>query len=68
MHVVALSNIYNLNLCHPKSTTKKQVPEYFKARTKRGRKTAKAYGKALDKPKVASTPVVSPVSSPDKVT
>ena len=37
MHVVAISNIFNLNLFHPKYTTKK-MPAYFVIKTKRGRK------------------------------
>ena len=64
------SNIYNLNLFHPKYTTKTKMPEFFVNKAKRGRKagkdSAKDYGKALDKPiVVASTPVVTPESSPD---
>ena len=42
------------------------MPEFFVNKAKRGRKSAKGYCKALDKPiVVASTSVVTPVSSPD---
>jgi hypothetical protein len=46
------------------------MPAYFVTKAKRGRKagkdSAKEYGKALDKPKVvASTPLASPLSSPE---
>ncbi len=41
------------------------MPEFFVNKAKRGRKSTKGYGKALDKPiAAASTPVSSPDTQP----
>ena len=65
LHAVGLSNIYKLNLFNPKYTVKEKTP-YFISKNKRGPKSKKGYGKALDKPDPLSTPKSStPNSSPD---
>ena len=65
MHVVALSVIYNLKLFHPKYSTKSK-PDTFVTKEKRGRKSKKSFGKALDKPKASSKPKSStPNSTPE---
>ena len=60
MHVVAMSNIYGLNLFHPKYLSKKN--DHFETKVKRGRKSKKDYGKANDKPE--PVPVPSCTSTP----
>ena len=52
-HVVALDRIFNLKLFHPKYSLPTLV-EKFVTKCKRGRRTAKDYGKTLDKPKEAA--------------
>ena len=52
-HVVALDRIFNLKLFHPKYSLPPLV-EKFVTKCKSGRRTAKDYGKALDKPKEAA--------------
>ena len=49
-HVVALDRIYGLKLFHPKYATETKQDK-FVTKEKRGRKSKKAYGKALDVPK-----------------
>ena len=65
MHVVALSVIYNLKLFHPKYSTKSK-PDTFVTKEKRGRKSRKAFGKALDKPKASTKPNSSTPNSTPK--
>ena len=61
LHAVAVSNIFGLNLFHPKYLAKDKG-EYFVSKIKRGPKSKKGYGKALDKP----SPIVPPKSSTPK--
>ena len=65
MHVVALSVIFKLNLFHPKYSTKSK-PDTFVTKEKRGRKSRKAFGKALDKPKASTKPISSTPNSTPK--
>ena len=67
MHVVALSNLFGLQLFHPKYAGQKKS-ETFVTKVKRGRKSKKGFGKALDKPKLTSQPDTStPNNSPTRV-
>ena len=64
MHVVALSNIHCLNLFHPKYSPK-TTRDIFVTKIKRGRKSKKDYGKALDKPITSQARTSTPKSSPE---
>ena len=67
MHVVAMSNISGLNLFHPKYLSK--TSDHFETKVKRGRKSKKDYGKALDKPEpvpaCTSTPTQTTLDAPE---
>ena len=66
MHVVALSILFGLQLFHPKYAAPKKL-DTFVTKIKRGRKSKKNFGKALDKPK-ASRAMSQPDTSTPKTT
>ena len=69
MHVVALSTLFGLQLFHPKYSVPK-TSDTFVNKIKRGRKSKKDFGKALDKPKAGKETgkpdTSTPNSSPER--